>query len=276
MRDEPPAPGHPRTGDPLNLPPPRSSVDGRVRRYDLRTGQLCSDYIGSEWGLRGGPGGAPKAGGAPRDPPNSPCAPRPHHQCVLQQGRAVRAGCQPGLHAAAAGQGHRGAAGRVRPPRPPALSGGLGDPQLIPCVPPRYTGHRSTTYRLDCVLNEQDTHVGCASEDGHVYFWNLVEVREGPGGGIWGHPRLPLTPGVPPGFAGAQPARGPGRGAVAGLPPAPALPAGGHPGPGDAVARGHLPARGGPRHLTGPGGTPVTKNKPRVETLPCFIGSWNK
>ncbi|XP_052655969.1 LOW QUALITY PROTEIN: WD repeat domain-containing protein 83 [Harpia harpyja] len=38
-----------------------------------------------------------------------------------------------------------------------------------------YTGHRSTAYRLDCVLSEQDTHVGSASEDGNVYFWDLVE-----------------------------------------------------------------------------------------------------
>lgn len=27
-----------------------SSVDGRVRRYDLRMGQLFSDYVGSECG----------------------------------------------------------------------------------------------------------------------------------------------------------------------------------------------------------------------------------
>ncbi|XP_064355383.1 WD repeat domain-containing protein 83 [Dromaius novaehollandiae] len=38
-----------------------------------------------------------------------------------------------------------------------------------------YTGHRSATYKLDCVLSERDTHVGSASEDGKVYFWDLVE-----------------------------------------------------------------------------------------------------
>uniref|UniRef100_A0A8B9S309 WD repeat domain-containing protein 83 n=1 Tax=Apteryx owenii TaxID=8824 RepID=A0A8B9S309_APTOW len=43
-----------------------------------------------------------------------------------------------------------------------------------------YTGHRSTTYKLDCVLSEQDTHVGSASEDGKVYFWDLVEVSRVP------------------------------------------------------------------------------------------------
>ncbi|NWU21181.1 WDR83 protein, partial [Dyaphorophyia castanea] len=62
-----------------------------------------------------------------------------------------------------------------------------------------YTGHRSTTYRLDCVLNELDTHVGCASEDGHVYFWDLVEgslalslpVGQGVVQSLAFHPRLP-------------------------------------------------------------------------------------
>uniref|UniRef100_A0A8B9P2T0 WD repeat domain-containing protein 83 n=1 Tax=Apteryx owenii TaxID=8824 RepID=A0A8B9P2T0_APTOW len=58
-----------------------------------------------------------------------------------------------------------------------------------------YTGHRSTTYKLDCVLSEQDTHVGSASEDGKVYFWDLVEVSRGltktaePGEGILRHPQ---------------------------------------------------------------------------------------
>lgn len=55
--------------------------------------------------------------------------------------------------------------------------GVLGTPHFPLCPPHRYKGHRSTTYRLDCVLSEQDTHVGCASEDGQVYFWDLVEVR---------------------------------------------------------------------------------------------------
>ncbi|XP_039571674.1 WD repeat domain-containing protein 83 isoform X1 [Passer montanus] len=62
-----------------------------------------------------------------------------------------------------------------------------------------YTGHRSTTYRLDCVLNELDTHVGCASEDGHVYFWDLVEgslalslpVGQGVVQSLAFHPSLP-------------------------------------------------------------------------------------
>ncbi|XP_027563924.1 WD repeat domain-containing protein 83, partial [Neopelma chrysocephalum] len=64
-----------------------------------------------------------------------------------------------------------------------------------------YTGHRSTTYRLDCVLSEQDTHVGCASEDGHVYFWDLVEgslalslpVGTGVVQSLAFHPRLPCV-----------------------------------------------------------------------------------
>ncbi|RLV61985.1 hypothetical protein DV515_00019805, partial [Chloebia gouldiae] len=50
---------------------------------------------------------------------------QPHHQRVLQQGRAVRAGRQPGLHAAAAGQRHRRAAGRVQGPPQHHVQAGL-------------------------------------------------------------------------------------------------------------------------------------------------------
>ncbi|XP_074835973.1 WD repeat domain-containing protein 83 isoform X2 [Carettochelys insculpta] len=50
---------------------------------------------------------------------------KPHHQCVLQQGRAVHPGRQPGLHPAPAGQGHRGDAGRVHRPQEHGLQAGL-------------------------------------------------------------------------------------------------------------------------------------------------------
>lgn len=32
-------------------------------------------------------------------------------------------------------------------------------------------------YKLDCCLSSKDTHVLSCSEDGHVYCWDLVEVR---------------------------------------------------------------------------------------------------
>ncbi|KAJ8363021.1 hypothetical protein SKAU_G00118520 [Synaphobranchus kaupii] len=38
-----------------------------------------------------------------------------------------------------------------------------------------YTGHRNTGYKLDCCLSNKDTHVLSCSEDGHVYYWDLVE-----------------------------------------------------------------------------------------------------
>ncbi|NXK15776.1 WDR83 protein, partial [Herpetotheres cachinnans] len=97
------------------------SVDGRVRRYDLRAGQLYSDYIGS--------------------PITSVCFSK-DGQCALA------ASLDSTLRLLDKETGEL-----------------LGE----------YTGHRSTAYRLDCVLSEQDTHVGSASEDGNVYFWDLVE-----------------------------------------------------------------------------------------------------
>lgn len=62
-----------------------SSVDGRVRRYDLRLGQLFSDYVGSKCGgtlgqagpVRGSKGGPSLTHLCPSPPP------RPHHLYVL-------------------------------------------------------------------------------------------------------------------------------------------------------------------------------------------------
>uniref|UniRef100_A0A669QX77 WD repeat domain-containing protein 83 n=1 Tax=Phasianus colchicus TaxID=9054 RepID=A0A669QX77_PHACC len=121
------------------------SVDGRVRRYDLRAGQLYSDYVGS--------------------PITSVCFSK-DGQCVLA------ASLDSTLRLLDKETGEM-----------------LGE----------YTGHRSTSYRLDCVLSEQDTHVGSASEDGNVYFWDLVEgslaltlpVGRGVVQSIAFHPTLP-------------------------------------------------------------------------------------
>ncbi|KAM9106093.1 WD repeat domain-containing protein 83 isoform 2-T2 [Megaptera novaeangliae] len=38
-----------------------------------------------------------------------------------------------------------------------------------------YTGHKNQEYKLDCCLSERDTHVVSCSEDGKVFFWDLVE-----------------------------------------------------------------------------------------------------
>lgn len=39
----------------------------------------------------------------------------------------------------------------------------------------KYTGHQNKSYKLDCCLSSKDTHVLSCSEDGHVYYWDLVE-----------------------------------------------------------------------------------------------------
>ncbi|XP_077460734.1 WD repeat domain-containing protein 83 [Stigmatopora argus] len=38
-----------------------------------------------------------------------------------------------------------------------------------------YTGHKMKGYKLECCLSSKDTHVLSCSEDGNVYFWDLVE-----------------------------------------------------------------------------------------------------
>lgn len=62
--------------------------------------------------------------------------------------------------------------------------GSLPAPQLLVrpkthwshSLPARYTGHKNREYKLDCCLSERDTHVVSCSEDGKVFFWDLVEV----------------------------------------------------------------------------------------------------
>ncbi|XP_071497727.1 WD repeat domain-containing protein 83-like [Diadema antillarum] len=38
-----------------------------------------------------------------------------------------------------------------------------------------YLGHENKSYRLDCCMNETDTHVVSGSEDGRICFWDLVQ-----------------------------------------------------------------------------------------------------
>lgn len=38
-----------------------------------------------------------------------------------------------------------------------------------------YTGHQNKSYKMDCSLSNKDTHVVSCSEEGHVYYWDLVE-----------------------------------------------------------------------------------------------------
>lgn len=41
----------------------------------------------------------------------------------------------------------------------------------------RFTGHKNHDYKIDSALNCEDTHVISGSEDGFVYYWDLVEVQ---------------------------------------------------------------------------------------------------
>lgn len=97
------------------------SVDGRVRRYDLRMGQLFSDYVGS--------------------PITCTCFSR-DGQCTLVSSLDSTL--------------------RLLDKDTGELLG-------------EYTGHKNQEYKLDCCLSERDTHVVSCSEDGKVYFWDLVE-----------------------------------------------------------------------------------------------------
>ncbi|XP_066563819.1 WD repeat domain-containing protein 83 [Amia ocellicauda] len=96
-------------------------VDGRVRRYDLRMGELHADFIGSP----------------------ITCV------CFSQDGQCtLSSSLDSTLRLLDKSTGEL-----------------LGE----------YTGHKNSAYKLDCCLSERDTHILSCSEDGHVYFWDLVE-----------------------------------------------------------------------------------------------------
>ncbi|XP_021025204.1 WD repeat domain-containing protein 83 [Mus caroli] len=97
------------------------SVDGRVRRYDLRMGQVFSDYVGS--------------------PITCTCFSR-DGQCTLISSLDSTL--------------------RLLDKDTGELLG-------------EYVGHKNQQYKLDCCLSERDTHVVSCSEDGKVFFWDLVE-----------------------------------------------------------------------------------------------------
>ncbi|XP_057396509.1 WD repeat domain-containing protein 83 isoform X2 [Balaenoptera acutorostrata] len=97
------------------------SVDGRVRRYDLRMGHLFSDYVGS--------------------PITCTCFSR-DGQCTLVSSLDSTL--------------------RLLDKDTGELLG-------------EYMGHKNQEYKLDCCLSERDTHVVSCSEDGKVFFWDLVE-----------------------------------------------------------------------------------------------------
>ncbi|XP_004450305.1 WD repeat domain-containing protein 83 [Dasypus novemcinctus] len=97
------------------------SVDGRVRRYDLRMGQLFSDYVGSA----------------------ITCV------CFSRDGQCTLVSSLDSTL-------------RLLDKDTGELLG-------------EYTGHKNQEYKLDCCLTERDTHVVSCSEDGKVFFWDLVE-----------------------------------------------------------------------------------------------------
>ncbi|XP_073882146.1 WD repeat domain-containing protein 83 isoform X4 [Macaca fascicularis] len=99
----------------------QGSVDGRMRRYDLRMGQLFSDYVGS--------------------PITCTCFSR-DGQCTLVSSLDSTL--------------------RLLDKDTGELLG-------------EYKGHKNQEYKLDCCLSERDTHVVSCSEDGKVFFWDLVE-----------------------------------------------------------------------------------------------------
>lgn len=40
-----------------------------------------------------------------------------------------------------------------------------------------YTGHKNGKYIIECALNLKDDHVISGSEDGFIYFWDLIEAK---------------------------------------------------------------------------------------------------
>ena len=41
----------------------------------------------------------------------------------------------------------------------------------------RYTGHSAKKYRIDCAFNRTDSTIISGSEDGKIYYWNLLDSK---------------------------------------------------------------------------------------------------
>ena len=41
----------------------------------------------------------------------------------------------------------------------------------------RYTGHLTKKYRIDCAFNRTDSTIISGSEDGKIYYWNLLDGK---------------------------------------------------------------------------------------------------
>jgi mitogen-activated protein kinase organizer 1 len=99
-----------------------ASVDGSVRTFDVRTGELVTDSFG---------------------PPSTSVTLSRDAQCTLV---------------------------------------GLLDSKVLLLdrssgeLLAQYEGHKNMSFKVDCCLTHDDAYVLSGSEDGKVYFWNLVEA----------------------------------------------------------------------------------------------------
>ena len=41
-----------------------------------------------------------------------------------------------------------------------------------------YAGHKNSSYRVESCMTHGDAHVACGSEDGDVFFWDLVSGKQ--------------------------------------------------------------------------------------------------
>ncbi|XP_043844264.1 WD repeat domain-containing protein 83 isoform X1 [Dromiciops gliroides] len=130
------------------------SVDGRSRRYDLRMGELAADYVGSEYGHKG--------------------LGRAQLRTLMLEPTPLQV---PSLVCALAKMASAHSSPALTPPFDSWIKtqGSCLERASLMFPHPRYMGHKNREYKLDCCLSERDTHVVSASEDGSVYFWDLVE-----------------------------------------------------------------------------------------------------
>ena len=41
----------------------------------------------------------------------------------------------------------------------------------------RFKGHKNSDYKVDSCFTHTDTHIVSGSEDGKIYFWDLIEAK---------------------------------------------------------------------------------------------------
>ncbi|KAG5455779.1 MAG: LOW QUALITY PROTEIN: WD40-repeat-containing domain protein [Olpidium bornovanus] len=121
------------------------SVDDRVRTYDIRMGEVKTDFVGGR------------------------------HVALALERRKLFVDQHAGRHDTTYRQGEWHATERVRRMKQAKKRLSLEQDLLTRALDNRFKGHRNCNYKVQSCFNDSDSYVISGSEDREVYIWDLLE-----------------------------------------------------------------------------------------------------